>query len=420
MFQIKIYKENNKIFVNLEKELGLFFTFSNFRISRMELNAFITIEARENGSTLQTRYMRGSLYSQSFKTNFIKEIADLCISRIEIKKERLTTIAEEIFSKVITTYRELDALVNEEEEVDLNRTIQYLYYPFIIEKVPNLIYGKGGVGKSTFAIYVGIKLTEYGNGLYLDYEAEKDIWLQRVKKIRFSNNIQTPYKLFYRRAYAPLYEIVDFLKEEIEEKNIRFIIIDSLGKACHGLNLIEAESASTFFNALDELKTTSLLISHIAKDDTGTPYGSVFFYNFARNIFEVDKFTDITKDILYLTFYNTKNNYSKLVSPQFYSVNFADNKIEISQLSSLPNELRYGLDLITQITMLLKQNGAMRTKDIAKDLDVSIDTIRKTINRHKELFVKIEDKWDLRENYQPYDDIDLEKFDENNNDETDI
>jgi hypothetical protein len=408
--EIKIFKENNKIYVDLQKDLGLFFTFSNFRISRMELNAFITIEAKENGTTLQTRYMRGSLYSQSFKTNFIKEIADLCIPRIGIKKENLITTAEEIFSKVILAYRELDTLIDEEEEVDLNKSIQYLFYPFIMEKVPNLIYGRGGVGKSTFAIYLGIKLTEFSNGLYLDYEAEKEIWLQRVKKIRFSNNIQTPYKLFYRRAYAPLYEIVDLLKEEIEQKEIKFIIIDSLGKACQGLNLIEAESASTFFNALDELKITSLIISHIAKGSDGTPYGSIFFYNFARNIFEVDKFTDITKDTLYLTFYNTKNNYSKLASPQFYAINFADNKIEISKLTSLPTELRYGLDLITQIILLLKQNGAMKTKDIAKDLDVSIDTIRKTINRHKELFIKIDDKWDLRENYPSYQEIDLEKL----------
>jgi hypothetical protein len=416
MFPIKIFKENNKIFVSVE-ELGLFFTFSNFKISRMELNAFITIEARTDNTTLQKRFMRGSLYSQSFKTNFIKEIADLCIPKTGIKKEHLTTTAEEIFSKVIITYRELDALVDENEEIDFNNTFQYLYYPFVMERVPNLIYGKGGVGKSTFALYIGIKLTEICNGLYLDYEAEKDIWLQRVKRIRFSNNIQTPYKLFYRRAYVPLYEIVDILKEEIEQKEIKFIIVDSLGKACQGLNLIEAESASTFFNALDELKTTSLLISHIAKDNTGTPYGSVFFYNFARNIFEVDKFTDITKDTLYLTFYNTKNNYSKLAPPQFYAVNFADNKIEISQLSSLPEELRYGLDLITQITMLLKQNGAMKTKDIAKDLDVSIDTIRKTINRHKEFFVKIDDKWDLKENYPSYQDIDFEKFNEEKNED---
>jgi len=406
MFNLKIYKETEKIFVDLIDTFGLFFTFSNFRISRLELNCAITIQLIKQEKIISSRFLRGSLYSQSFKDDVLKIIADLCIpNNITLKKETLRILVEEIFSNVILAYQKIDDFKEENPNVDISKDIQYLYYPLILERVPNLIFGEGGSGKSLLAIYLGLLISQKMNVLYIDYEAEEEIWQIRTKKIRVSNDIPQAYKFLYYRAYIPFHEMIEFLKWKINKENIGFVIIDSLGKACMGLNLIEAHSASIFFSALDELKVNSLVISHIAKEKQGIPYGSVFFYNFARNIFEVEKYANLEDNSLYLSLINTKNNYAKLSPPIYFWISFADNKIEIIKVDEIPQEHLYFLDTFTQIKLLLQRYEALSTKEIAKMLEKNPETIRKIIQRHKEYFVRISDKWALKIPNLPEEDV---------------
>ena len=81
----------------------------------------------------------------------------------------------------------------------------------------------------------------------------------------------------------------------VAEHNIQFMIIDSAAMACGG-EPEAADVATRYWNALRTLGCTTLTIAHVSKTEasekgTSTPYGSVFWRNYARNAWEIKRGT---------------------------------------------------------------------------------------------------------------------------------
>jgi hypothetical protein len=214
------------------------------------------------------------------------------------------------------------------------------------------------------------------------------------------NDIHLKGKLYYYYADAPLEQKVETLIYLMADKEISFIVIDSLAGACAGQNLNEPEAATSFFNALRQLNTTSLIVSHIAKTEQKktTPYGSIFYFNFSRNIFETKADFILDTNQIALTLIHTKSNYSELFPPKSFIISFGK-EIQINELKAHHPIAERHLPLPQRIKVLLEKKGLMSIKEIAEELQEPEVKIRVILNRYRGvLFIKKENKWGVLTN----------------------
>ena len=290
------------------------------------------------------------------------------------------------------------------------RPLQYLLYPLIPLNMPTTIYGEGGTGKSYLALLFAtcVQLPWYDNPLclkpreaptnviYLDYESDEDEIAWRLKCLKKGMGLPE-LQLQYRHCSIPFADDLETIQQAIVETKTKAIIVDSLGVACGG-DLNSAETANRFNNALRQVNVTSLLLTHTAKDITvkrKTIFGSVYFYNNARSVWEVRKSQEPGGNEIHLGLYNTKFNPGKLHPPIGFKVEFGEDYSIFSpeDIREVP-ELARSLPLRTQIIGLLNQ-GKMPVKDIADELDASESSIRTILNRDKKNFVKAGKEWAL-------------------------
>jgi DNA-directed RNA polymerase specialized sigma24 family protein len=190
----------------------------------------------------------------------------------------------------------------------------------------------------------------------------------------------------YRRCALPLADDLTEIQRAIADGDIGLIVVDSLGAACGG-DLNSAEVATRFFSALRQLPVTSLLISHVSKakeTKEKTPYGSVYFYNFARNVFELRRIQEAEQDEINLGVFHRKNNLGKLHYPLGFTIRFEPDKtlFQKQDIRDIPEFLE-SLSNTARIEALLKR-GAMSVAEIADELDMSAPSARVVVNRLKD------------------------------------
>lgn len=259
--------------------------------------------------------------------------------------------------------------------------LKFLIYPIVVENYPNILYGKGSSAKSLLALFWGGLVaggTKWWKGygeiahyptLYCDWEMEEEEQRRRIYQLYGVSSLDN---FYYLRCEYPIKNLVNHIHRIIVEKNIKFLIIDSLGGALGG-DLLEAESAINFFTRdLRPLKVTTLAIAHPAKSGGETPFGSVFFHNYSRNTWELMRSPQITKDKLYLALVHQKSNLMPLHKPIGFEVTFSKDMITIERKDKITlasfEDLLPLEDLIlstlnnepTSIESLIEQTGKSR------------------------------------------------------------
>lgn len=269
---------------------------------------------------------------------------------------------------------------------------QYLLKPFIEEGVPNILFGSGGSGKTYLSLkmaislasgeeFLGLEVNKQVNTLFIDYENTKNIWASRIMKLTENRDYKD--KLFYFNTRGiPLYDLKRKLLEEIKTHSIGLIIIDSAALACGG----EPESAAVanrFFNTLDRLNTTSLIIAHETKnggEKSKTPFGSIFFYNCARNIWNVEKSQEQGENVIQAGLFHRKSNNDCLSKSKAAKIEFGQKTVNI-----LPGDNKYWtkeLGLKTQILNELRE-GVNKLDDIVINLKKDRTNVRARLNELK-------------------------------------
>ena len=186
----------------------------------------------------------------------------------------------------------------------ISEATQYILHPFLIHQQSNLLYGDGGLGKSWFALYLGALVAsgkrhggltpEPGNVMYIDYEVDQQDMENRFIALCNGLGIEPP-DFFYRKQEMSMTQDQPRMAQLVAEHNIKFMINDSAAMACGG-EPEAANVASRYWNALRTLNCTTLTIAHVSKTEasekgTSTPYGSVFWRNYARNAWEIKQGT---------------------------------------------------------------------------------------------------------------------------------
>ena len=274
----------------------------------------------------------------------------------------------------------------------------YLFHPFLLEGEANPFFGPGGSGKSYLASWLcahiskGMSDEELLTGdkrkvLYLDYETGPEEIYNRISDIQAGMGIERKPEIIYHPSAHPLASEVEKIQRIVAEHDIGLVIVDSVGYACGG----EPETASNainYYNALRQLKSTTLSIGHVAKDrNANSPFGSVYWVNGARSVWEVIRSQESGANSFEIGVLHRKINNGPLSLPVGYKITFEDSLVSFEDADvKLIEEVESKLPLKDQIGTLLNEHGHLEVKDIASMLEKPEGTIRKTLHRNTYLF----------------------------------
>lgn len=323
-----------------------------------------------------------------------------------------TDVLTFITSKTLEIARRGEPAVEIWPSEDDDLTPSYLLEPILYLNHPAVIFGDYSSLKSLVALVISyiVQLPYHDNTLglttdkestlclYLDYEDDPPSFRRRWSALErgFGKGAMP---ILYKRMTGTLSDSIEQLQRIIHDKNISLIIVDSLGPAARG-NLNDPEPAIKYHAALRQLGVTSLTLAHTAKDQftkKRTIFGSVFFTNLARSVWECKAEQETGEDETVISLKHTKANLSRLHPPLGYRFTFEDKAIRLEKIDLQDTGLSGELPLSLRIKDLLR-GGAMTVKAIAEVLEANEATTRTAINRmaKKGQLIKVGDSWGLK------------------------
>jgi hypothetical protein len=333
-----------------------------------------------------------------------KTFADVLKKRYDLEWD---TVIEQACYKTIEAYRQGEPAVTVGDMPERTKN-RYRLFPFIMEDSMTTLYGLGGSCKSYVAAFLVVMIQTgvgrlgfdpiKGNCLILDWEACQEDWDERIKAIKLGMDIEAPELPIYKRCHRILANDILEIQKLVLEHNIKTVIVDSVGMASELTDSYHS-SAIQMLRAARSLGCAILLLDHESKNKE--LFGSVYKLNEVRSAFEVKATQEEGSDIACLSIEHTKINNGPKTKRIGLEITFTgdDDHTEMAifkkiDIADIP-ELSKSLPLKFRIASELK-HGAMMISLLAEALEQKEDTIRVTLNRNKDLFVKLTDgSWGL-------------------------
>lgn len=266
--------------------------------------------------------------------------------------------------------------------------------PLIYRGHQTLIYAPGGSLKSFLALYVAL-LACHGRAhagvsavrtpvLYLDWELDAATIGARLTALRQGHPELAAAVPRYHRAEQPLHIEAARVVREVTEHRIGLLVIDSAAMAC-GADLHAPEAAIKLQRALRQIGCASLVLAHVSKTQTEgaerSAYGSVFFRELARNVWELQRAEDTARVILT----QTKNNFGPKHAPLGFEFAFSPGAVRVEGVDpEREPAFEDKLPTAARIRNYLEKDGAVHTaEDIAGALNLKLTTIKSTLSRER-------------------------------------
>ena len=298
---------------------------------------------------------------------------------------------KQMSNAVLDRYRLGEPLINLAKMSPVGKK-PYILSPFIYEGCPTVIYGRGGVGKSLFCLYLAVLLqtgksenrlkAKKLNVIYLDYEADPDESKYRADFISRGMGIDPSLvAIHYRHCSDPLRDEVDSIQRYIRQVDADCIVIDSAIPACG--DALDSGIVARFFNALRSLSNSekqiaSLLIGHTTKaqDNTGGPFGSVVWRNGPRSVWEFRADQQRNMNRIDVQLVHQKVNLDPLLAPIGFRINWGEGEITFESLDARRHAV-FGAEapLADRIEVLLEDNGGMSSDALRTTLEAQIEDI---------------------------------------------
>lgn len=358
-----------------------------------EVKAEVKIDSARPTSAGHLRAGRLNLTSPSARNSFGKSLAARD-SEVDWDK-----VMEQLSLSVLDLWRRGSPVVELRGDVDVKALDKWLIQPIIQIQNPTLIYGPGSTGKSWFAQYLAVLCDEgmnHGNlnvepasVLYLDWETDQKEIGSRVTMIREGLSLEGASHIWYRAMNQGLANDVEAIRSICLDKDIKLVVVDSLGSACMG----EPESAEVVlraFQALRSLGISSLVVDHTNKE--GQLFGSVYKRNAARQMFECKKDQQPDEQKLVFGLFHKKANNSPLMKPIGYELTFSDSAVQFKRQDVRNTPLEEHLNIKDRIENILRDKpGGLSVTDVAEGLEKTESHIRKELSEGKERgkFVKL-------------------------------
>jgi hypothetical protein len=302
------------------------------------------------------------------------------------------------------------------------KSLPWRINPWIYEAQPTVIFAPGGSGKSYLALLASMLVQAGGyfqpigaggeprhsnlcalpgETLLLDWEADRDAsemrWANLMKGHPEYVGIHPPY---YRRMERSLGDDLREVQRIVSDTGVKLVIVDSLAPAAGG-DPNAPETAITFHKALRALKVSSLSLAHVAKDSQGQArsiFGSAFFTNLARSVWQLEPSSDDESTIKYVTLRHTKVNDGPKQRPMSFKIDFQHTSggthIEPISLDELPSP-EINQSKVDQIKAALAE-GSKDNEELVVATGLPASAIRSRCHDGKDKWcTKVGGKWRL-------------------------
>lgn len=329
-----------------------------------------------NGTLLAARFNATSL---SARKAFAKELA----ARARVRGLDWHMAVEQLCISVLDAQRnavdvlELDDVPVPNEE-DAFWSVDGLR---LLRHHPNLIFAPGGASKSYLALWIAGRLAEQGLSiLYVD--TESDAATHRARKARLFG--ERRHRIYYHRTSRPLAEEADALRRVIVDRNIDFLILDSVSCAADS-PLEESQSATKLYQVLRRLDVGCLLLAHTAKGGDPrerTAFGSSFYMYLARRVWSLEKIEDVGSSFV-AKLRLVKSNFGAAGEVRCFRFTFEDDRTEIRSVDPASvDEAAVDLPIAERIAAAVRLEPKTRA-ELAEELGAKDSTIRQAIYRDK-------------------------------------
>ena len=261
---------------------------------------------------------------------------------------------------------------------------------------PVIIFGKGGSAKTFLALALALAVATAGeflgqratqaNVLYIDYEADGATLMSRLRLLMAAESATDEVPVYWPARGVPLADMLPALRRKVTKDNIGLVIVDSAALAA-GAEPERAETAIRYFNALSTLGVPSITVAHETKaGEDQWPFGSIFYHNSARATFNVKLLQEQEQNVTHIGLFNRKANNSRLEAPIGAVIKFSDESVSITR-EDLDAEWSAEISVRKRLVTALRA-GEMSCNQLAEETGAKPDTVRRTLNRNKKVFIR--------------------------------
>ena len=329
-------------------DIGLYFRAERISESLERISGEITVsmDITSDRGVRRERILwsRASLLDDRSKDAFVQSLEHATEDK-SLRPISYDEVTSEAFGCIISAHREGESV---EELTNMSTATGRVFHlrPLLLSKVPNLIWAQGGSFKSYFAQLCcvmtdrgysdfGMHVKSPAKCLYLDYEESLDTFHRRIMAIQRGLGFPNPETsgILWKKMYQPFASSIEEISKIIRDRQIEFVVIDSMNPALGGMS-IDSQSVEKFFEALGVLNTTSLILDHANRSHesnaSGTPaiYGSAFKYTRSRMVYEIRKKQESLSGEIQVVLYHRKTNDFKIQSPRGFNIKFDMREVE--------------------------------------------------------------------------------------------
>ena len=301
-------------------------------------------------------------------------------------------IIEQLCREVINLQREGEPF-QVLPEIASAPTVTYRAKPLLVEGQANVIYGPGEFGKSYLGQYLAALVAsgytqpfleiDPGHVLYLDYETSAADFKMRMEGIYRGLEQEPGGELLYRYCVQGLADDLAAIQKVVFEHGIKLVIIDSAALAAGSYREGDPSGPTIrYFQALRELRCTTLTIAHVAKAaKSSSIYGSVFWFNMARNVWEVKKVQEPEEAGFTIGLYHRKANSVRRFRPfslQFHIDAKGTLLVSAKDVGAVPEFQEAG---IKTALLAALQFGAKTVNELSETVGAGESAVRGTLNR---------------------------------------
>lgn len=302
-------------------DLGVSLRIDRIRESSGEVTGELTVERAPDGHLAFTRL---NLLSKTTRVSLAKDLSTTAGGKH--RDVPWAELLERFCLEVIVMEREGEPWLTVGRMPPRERP-PYLMEPFLYERAPTILFGPGGIGKSSvFASAIAIAVAtgraalpgwvicRTGPVVVLDWEADPDDWNDSIAGVCRGIGIDPPL-VHYRQCSGPLDGQVNAIASFVERTGAVLVIVDSAEAAMRSPRESGADDpVKRFYDALRQIPSSALVIDHVSKavaehGGNGGPIGSVTKGNRARMTWELRTASARDDDgTRHLRLINRKNN----------------------------------------------------------------------------------------------------------------